>query len=248
LEALRDTVETISGRNRHSNSAKPIGLNAVDSHLPAGGLTSGALHEVMPISPSGADGGAGIGFTVALLMRLLAAGLHGPVLWCLGAVSGREVGEPYGPGLAALGCDPGRLLFARSRREADVFWAMREGLSYAGLAAVIGEVETAPDLAASRRLQLAAGASGVTAILLGRRALGNEPSAAATRWRIAAASVPDGPRHGTGRLCWRVELVRCRGGMPHEWLLEWRDETGDFALAAALPDRSAEPVTARLAG
>lgn len=228
--------------------AVPLGLDALDRALPAGGLACGALHEVRPANPSGADAGASAGFMSALLVRLLAGGVRGPVLWCLGAAGRRETGQPYGPGLAAFGLDPGRFLFAYARRDADVLWAMREGLGCPRLAAVIGETEAAPDLAASRRLQLAAGASGVTAILLGRRALGAEPSAALTRWCIAAAGSAAVPGEGLGPPRWRVALERCRGGVPHEWLLEWHDETGDFALAAALPGRSAGPAEARLAG
>jgi protein ImuA len=127
---------------------------------------------------------------------------------------------------------------------------MREGLGCRALAAVVAETEAAPDLAASRRLQLAAGASGVTGFLLGRCAAGANPSAALTRWRIGAAtsSSAQGSAYGPGRPCWQVALTRCRGGLPHDWLIEWHHETGDFALAAALPDRSVEPARARLAG
>jgi len=228
--------------------AAPLGLAVLDQALPAGGLVRGALHEVRPANPSGADAGASAGFLSALLVRLLAGEASGPVLWCLGAAGRRETGRPYGPGLAAFGLDPNRLLFAWARRDADVLWAMREGLGCSQLAAVIGETEAMPDLAASRRLQLAAGASGVTAILLGRRALGSEPSAALTRWRVAAMGSEHVPGEGVGRPRWQVALERCRGGVPHDWVLEWRDETGDFALAAALSGRSAEPAQARLAG
>ncbi len=45
----------------------PIGVSAIDSHLPDGGLHGGALHEIVP-----EDGGApaAVGFMVALLARL----------------------------------------------------------------------------------------------------------------------------------------------------------------------------------
>ena len=45
----------------------PIGVAAIDSHLPDGGLQGGALHEIVP-----EDGGtpAAIGFMVALLARV----------------------------------------------------------------------------------------------------------------------------------------------------------------------------------
>jgi protein ImuA len=227
----------------------PLGLAALDWALPGGGLARGALHEVVPANPAGADAGASSGFLGALLVRLLAAGGRAPVLWCFGAATRRDTGTPYGPGLAGLGLDPGRLLFVGARSDAEVLWAMREGLDCPALAAVVGETEAAPDLAATRRLQLAAAASGVTALLLGRRAFGSVPSAALTRWCVGAApSRAAEPAEGLGRPRWRVGLVRCRGGPPHDWLLEWCDETGDLALAAVLPDRSAEPAVARAAG
>jgi protein ImuA len=75
---------------------------------------------------------------------------------------------------------------------------------------------------AHRRLQLAAERSGVTALLLRRWRTGAEaaverarPSAAVTRWRVAAlpsADIPGLPGIGWPR--WRVELLRCRGGLP----------------------------------
>jgi protein ImuA len=79
----------------------------------------------------------------------------------------------------------------------------------------------------SRRLQLAAEASGVTVLLLCRRLPsqpGRQASAARTRWRIV--SLPSGeaaPGGGVGRPCWRVELFHCRGGRPASWDVEWRD-------------------------
>ena len=47
----------------------PIGVSAIDSHLPDGGLQGGALHEIVP-----EDGAtpAAVGFMVALLGRISA--------------------------------------------------------------------------------------------------------------------------------------------------------------------------------
>ena len=106
------------------------------------------------------------------------------------------------------------------------------------------------DLTAGRRLQLAAEAGGTTGLVLRR---GNIPqtgeggaSAATTRWRIASAPGPAGPvPRSQGPACWRVGLLRCRGGRPGDWMVEWHDATGDLALAAALRDR---PAAAQAAG
>jgi hypothetical protein len=108
------------------------------------------------------------------------------VLWCLPRP------DLYGPGLAAYGLDPARLVLVRTRRDAEILWAMEEGLRTSGVAAVVGEVGALPAVA-SRRLQLAAEHSGVTAFVLRRWRDGgqaarerNLPNAAATRWRVAA--------------------------------------------------------------
>ncbi|HYZ41866.1 MAG TPA: damage-inducible protein, partial [Stellaceae bacterium] len=148
----------------------------------------------------------------------------------------------------AQGLDPGRLVLVRTPRDAEILWAMEEGLRAPGILAVIGEVGSLPAVA-SRRLQLAAERSGITAFLLRRwrdagqaareRAL---PNAAVTRWRIVAlpSRIARG-EPGIGRPLWRVELLRCRGGESASWELpgEWEvpDATDHVSLAAALADR-----------
>ncbi len=162
------------------------------------------------------------------------------MLWCLAA------GDLYGPGLAACGLAPERLILARAQSERAVLWAMEEGLRSAVLAAVIGEVEALP-AAASRRLQLAAEASGVTAFALRRWRNGERaarqraaPNAAVTRWRVTALpGALMGGAPGIGRPRWHIELWRCRGGVPASWMVEACDATGHVTLAAELADRPA---------
>jgi protein ImuA len=224
-----------------------FGIPEIDDYLPAGGLVRGALHELMPQTPG--DAGAITDFCTALLVRLL-KGHEKPVLWCL-QNQASDAGDLYPPGLLWLGLEPARLLVVRTSHDADTLWVLEEGLRCGALAAVVGEIKTA-DLTASRRLQLAAETSGCTALLLRASSDAPEPSAAATRWRIKAA--PSRPRGWAGGLdepgtvCWQASLFRCRGGAPGNWLMEWRDETSDLALAAPLRDRSGEPCDTRLAG
>jgi len=167
------------------------------------------------------------------------------VLWCLPRP------DLCGPGLAAHGLDPGRLVLVRASRDAEILWAMEEGLRAPGIAAVAGEVG-ALGAVASRRLQLAAERSGITAFLLRRWREGGQaareralPNAAVTRWRIAAlpSQSPRG-EPGVGYPRWRIELLRCRGGAPACWEVEVADATGYVSLAAALADRPATPVSA----
>ncbi len=223
-----------------------FGLPSIDDAL-GGGLSLGCLHEIVA-AVEGDD--AATGFCAALLGRLAADSK--PILWI-----GHEL---YAPGLLAFGLDPGRLITVDPSRPADRLTAMEEGMRCSALAAVLCESDLL-DLTAGRRLQLAAEAHGVTGLLLCRQpppSAGQgtgRASAAVTRWRIAAApsaarrvGSAQGSSGGSvggppllGRPRWRVELLRCRGGRTGEWLVEWRDETGDFALAAALCDGSAAP-------
>ena len=214
-----------------------LGLDALDTALPERGLAVGGLHEAGG-SATG-DGPAAACFLAALFARLERRDGRRAVLVCQSRAS--PFGRLYGPGWRDLGLEPADLLLLSARRDRDVSWAMEEGLRSAGLAAVLGEVESL-DFALSRRLALAARESLTPALLLRRDGLG-PASAAFSRWRVAAlpgradpfdAAAPGLPR-------WRLELLRCRGGRPMTCTVEWNRETGDFGMAAALADRPAAP-------
>src|SRR5712671_260122 len=158
LAALRRQLEALERAGRLASAVLPFGLAAIDTALPQGGLALGALHELAGAGPAAEDGAIAAAFLAGILARLAPPR---PVLWCLAA------GDLYGPGLAACGLAPERLILARAQSERGVLWAMEEGLRSAALGAVIGEVEALPS-AASRRLQLAAEASGGTAFALRR--------------------------------------------------------------------------------
>ena len=235
LLALRQELRRLE-RGTAAPAPLALGLPPVDAAL-GGGLALGALHEIA----GGGEDAAADGFAAALLGRLVAARSR-PVLWC---PAGDDL---YAPGLCALGLDPGRVILARVGRPADRLWAMEEGLRSPALAGVLGELP-ALGLTDGRRLQLAAEAGGTLGLVLQRgrrRAAEDRPSAASSRWRIAAVPSPagpmeprwgeDGPAPLVGRPCWRIELTRCRGGRPGDWLVEWDDETDRFRLAAALRD------------
>ncbi len=222
-------------------AALPLGAAEIDDALPWGGLPLGRLHAV---ESGDIGGGAAAGFCAALLGRAARGDAAArPLLWC-GAAP-----EIHGPGLAAFGLPLARLVVVRTRRPREVLWAMEEALRSRRVAAVLGEV-AALDLTAGRRLQLAAAAGGGLALLLSHGAGRDRAAtgAAVTRWRLAAApSDPaPGPRgmDGVGRARWRVDLVRCRGGRPRQWMVEWNEQTHGFAVAAALADRPAVPALA----
>jgi protein ImuA len=270
LSELRERIGGIERPTAAIHGVLPFGIAAIDRVLPGGGLARGALHEILGMGSDEEDGALAAAFAAGILGRL---GPHlnpppqvgpqggegtggGIVLWSLPRP------DLYGPGLAAHGLDPARLVLVRASRDAEILWAMEEGLRAPGIAAVVGEVGTLTAVA-SRRLQLAAERSGITAFLLRRWRDGaqavrerNLPNAAVTRWRIAAlpSQPPPTPspasggglgwRSGVGHPRWRVELLRCRGGEPAYWEVEEADATGHVSLAAALADRPAAPVAA----
>ena len=236
IEALRRRVARIEQGGR--DAAAPVlafGVGEIDRRLPGGGLALGALHEVSGVGPDEEDGAVPAAFIAGLCARLDPAK---KILWCQS--SG---GDLYGPGLAACGLGPERLMLARARNVTDLLWAMEEGLRTRALAAVVGEIADLPG-PASRRLQLAAETSGVTAFALRRfrvpSAAARAPNAAVTRWRVAPLpSVPAAGEPGLGRPRWRLELWRARGAAPADWIVEACDATGHVALPAALGDGTA---------
>jgi protein ImuA len=183
LLTLRERVRRIERPAAAVHGVLPFGVTAIDRTLPGGGLARGAVHELLGMGGDEEDGALAAAFAAGILGRLERDGI---VLWCLPRP------DLYGPGLAVLGLDPARLVLVRAWRDAEILWAIEEGLRATGVAAVVGEVGAFPAVA-SRRLQLAAERSGVTAFVLrrwrdGARAARERglPNAAATRWRIAA--------------------------------------------------------------
>lgn len=222
----------------------PFGHPDLDSCLSGGGLALGALHEVTGSGPDVEHGAAAALFIAGVLARL-----PGLVLWVL------ERRDLFAPALAGVGLHPMRVLYAEAGRPASVLLVMEEGLRHRGLAGVVGEVSGRLTLTASRRLQLAAEASGVVAFAIRRSRRHDDPaltesSAAVTRWRVGA--LPSGPAlpfapdvPGLGQVCWRLDLVRARGGEPRSWVVEMCDAQGRLGVAADLADGQAAPEPAR---
>jgi protein ImuA len=251
LPQLRERIRRIERPVEAIHGILPFGIASIDRALPGGGLARGALHEILGVGGDEEDGALAAAFAAGILGRLTATA-DGMVLWCLPRP------DLYGPGLAAHGLDSARIVLVRAPRDAEILWTMEEGLRASGILAVVGEIGVLPAVA-SRRLQLAAERSGITAFLLRRWRDGGQaarertlPNAAATRWRIAA--MPSRARQnepGVGFAGWQVELVRCRGGEPACWEVEVTDATGHVSLAAALAYRPAapfQPEKFRLAG
>ena len=172
---------------------------------------------------------------------------------CCGARRGRTSTGPAWPRTGSTrraSCWFGRRATTRSCGRS------RKGCAPPGVAAVVGEIGRLP-MVAGRRLQLAAERSGVTAFVLRRWRDGGEaaperdrPSAAMTRWRVAALPSRQVARAspGIGQPRWRVELLRCRGGEPAVLGCGGGRCVGSCISSAGLADRPAAPVRGIPAG
>jgi len=296
LDALRTRVAAIEGRAAALAVPGPawgFGLAAIDPVLGPTGLCPAAVHGL------GVDRLAHLPATLELALRLLAR-LPDPALredtrqsehpWgirrhaampparplLLVQTSGltREIGRPYGPGLARRAAPagpampaaqhpdpaprtrwfrpltPDRLILVEARSDAEALAALEEGLACAGLAGVLG-LGIAVDFTASRRLGLAAQSGGRPCLLLGLR-----PGAQATasQWQVTplpSASDPHDPR-APGGWRWRLNLLRARGCPPQGWDIGWEDKDHEpadrFTLAAPSVDRAPSPDARPAAG
>ncbi|WCK04046.1 ImuA family protein [Agrobacterium tumefaciens] len=232
VEELRERLERIGNGPERLHETLPFGVDAIDHHLPGGGLKLGCLHEL-----SGGGNGAADGAAAALFAAGVAARLSGKVLWC---VTRRDL---FMPGLTQAGLSQNRLIIVECRDEKGVLDCFEEGLRCNGFGAVMGELAKLP-MTASRRLQLAAETSGVTGIAIRRfrrpadAALFGEPTAAVTRWRVSVRPSSPLPVPGVGRPRWFLELLRCRGGESAEFEVEACDAKGRLALPADMADGS----------
>jgi protein ImuA len=232
LDQLRAQLRAMETKDFRRRPALPFGIAALDSRLADNGLRLDALHEVAAASGDMAEDCA-----ATLFLAGIAARAWGPILW---VVRRRDL---FAPGLAQVGLDHKRLIYAEARDDQELLAVMEEGLRHRGLGAVIGEVKRA-DMTASRRLQLAAEGGRTIALLMRRHAREGAdplavPSAAVTRWRIGCAPSTPLPVEGVGRARWQVALVRQKGGDSFELQVEACDATGRCALPANVADRKA---------
>jgi len=246
LSALKREVATIEGTQaslEDGPSAQPFGIDGIDAAL-NGGLIRGALHE---FGPAGAIHlGATFGFALALGSRALAAHRR-HVFWIETTFAAAETGRPYGIGLDDFGLPARHLLIVRVPRPIDVLWVMEEALSCRAIAAVIGALTDDVGLNVTRRLSLAARASGGLGLMVRHRS-SPMPSAAVTRWQIAAAPSRLDADGGVGHAAFDLSLVKNRHGRCGRWTILWdpherafRDPALSVGVAQAAFDRSDRP-------
>ncbi len=225
MEELRRLVPEVVGLR----TALPLGLPAIDSHLPQGGLACGALHEIVPEAERATA--AAFGFIAALLTRLPRMPR---LVFVMPGYGQRHYGRLSGHGLNALGLDPARVILVETGHRTQTLWALEEALRSGAPAAVTGIVDKL-DLKLSQRLHLAATDCGLPLLLI-RPARDLESSAAATRWRIGTAEAARDRFGLFMRPKWHLHLERVRNGRPGEWVVEYDHVAHRFSLAAALAD------------
>jgi protein ImuA len=254
LATLRGNIERIE---THGDAYAPrrVVLGHVDADATLqGGLALGAVHEVF--TEAGRQSAAATGFVAGLAGR---AAARRPLVWVRQDFTEIESGALSMSGLAELGLDPRLLVTVRA---ADVETALRtaaDALACDALGVVVLEVwgqARQLDLVASRKLTLAAQASGVTGLLL-RVAAEPLPSTAETRWIVraahsppaahlaaplmpAASLMPAAPWSAWGAPVFDAQLVRNRHGPVGRWIMEWKCDECLFEKPAAYP----QPVAA----
>lgn len=209
-----------------------LGLGAVDARL-GGGLAMAALHEFY--AQAEGDDASVAAFALLLARR---CGRPGPILWLREDRAARH-DRPYGLGLADLGLDPARLVLVQAPDTLALLRAGAEAVACAALAAVLIEPfgkAAAFDLTASRRFMLAAARSGVLTLAL--RSGDPGPSAAQSRWHIAAAPSSALAADAPGAPAFAVTLLRHRSGIAgFATRMEWDRDSASFAAprSGALP-------------
>jgi protein ImuA len=238
LANLRGCIERIEAPGEaHALNKVRLGHAEADATL-QGGLAVGAMHEVF--AQAGRQSAAATGFVAGLAGRITA---RRPLVWVRQDFSEIESGALSMNGLAELGLDPRLVVTVRA---VDVDTALRtaaDALACDAIGVVVLEVwgeARALDLVASRKLTLAAQASGVTGLLL-RVAAEPQPSTAETRWIVRAAHSPPAALWSAwGAPMFDAQLVRNRHGPVGRWIMEWKCDECLFEKPAAYP----QPVAA----
>jgi protein ImuA len=228
LEVLREEVARLErGSSRVASERFSLGDESIDAAL-GGGLLRGGMHEIF--AETSADEPNAAAFAVALAVR---ASAGKPVVWVRQDFVSVEAGELYAPGIAELGLSPDRLILVKARDGPAVLRAGEEAVRCSPLGAVIVEPWGAPkalDLAASRRLALVAGQSGVSLFMV-RAGARPAPSAAATRWSVKPALSRALEADAPGHPSWTLSLMRDRAGISgRNWTVEWNRDDGLFTL------------------
>ena len=213
-----------------AGNAFSFGLEAVDRRFSGGGLAFGA-HQVV----GGPGDRSGANLLASLwLARMFAIWPDRPALWVQERDALQENGVLYGPGLHALGVDPGRLALVTTRDGAEALRVVDRAARSGAVLSVIGELRGGArklDLPASQRLNLRGQENSTLVILLTPDL--QAASAAKSRWQVRTAP-SRAPRRWLGPPTLDLELVRNRHGSLGRWTLEWSSDDTVFRSGTTL--------------
>ncbi|XIA67327.1 ImuA family protein [Bradyrhizobium sp. TZ2] len=237
LANLRGSIERLEAHgDAHDLNKVALGHASADAVL-RGGLAVASVHEVFA---EGHQSATATGFIAGLAGRLTP---RRPLVWVRQDFSELESGALSMSGFCELGLDPRLVVTVRATDTDAALRTAADALACDALGVVVLEVwgqARQLDLVASRKLTLAAQASGVTALLL-RVAAEPRPSTAETRWIVRAAhSPPASAWSAWGAPVFDAQLVRNRHGPVGRWIMEWKCDECFFSEPAAYP----QPVAA----
>ena len=230
---LRRRIARIEARGHRpqGDAVAPVAFGApeLDAAFGGRGLPPGA-HQVAPAEPQ--DHAAPLILPLMAASRMPASGVK--LLIVQERAAAREDGELYAPGLEALGVAPAETAFVRVAEGAEVLRVTDEAVRRRAAPVVLAELRRGAglaDLAATRRLNLAAQRRGAFLFLMTPDLLST--SAALTRWRVASAP-SQGPPGRLGPPAFRLSLVRNRLGPAGEWACQWSARERRFTSAVPL--------------
>ena len=238
LAALQRQIDRLE-RTRPVGGEPAAGLSSghpgVDGCFLGGGLAPGT-HQV---SSAMGDPGAASAFAFLLLARALLQRPRNRALVVQEVSAFKEMGAFYGPGLHALGLDPGRLVFFVAPNGAEALRAVNDALALRAadiLFLGLHRDAALADLSVTRRFNLAAERSGAWVFLTTPDL--SATSAALTRWRVASAP-SFGPSRFLGAPAFDLDLTRNRHGPLGRWRVAWSSHDLRFqpVLLHAGPDR-----------
>lgn len=255
LKARLAKILSTSGVKTSDTDDLPIyfnfGVERIDSALRGNaginGLPQAALHELHAAEKADRTSAAAMALLLADRSRE-----DKPILWISEGSEAQRQGRLYPPGLIELGIDPDAIIHIDAPDSIAALRAAADGVRSSAMGAVIleltGKKPKGLDMTATRRLSLSAQKSGVLNLLLrsGSNLEDPLPTAAFSRWQVAAAPSAALEANAPGHSAFDITLLRHRSGLYGlSARLEWnRDnhafrerQTGEAAsdLGAVLP-------------
>lgn len=208
----------------------PLGHDGIDAAL-NGGLMRARLHEIYATTLEDSSSAAGF----AAMLCAQAARPGATIFWLREQSAEARGGCLHAPGLVEIGVDPGRVVLGVMDDALALLRVAAEVVRCPDIDVAVIELWKNPralDLTATRRLAVAAEASGVTTLML-RTDAEPGPSAAQTRWSVGSAAAAALEADAPGYPTFELRLMRQRGGRADgAWRVEWDREQNIFRESA----------------